>query len=287
MEKLEKLQSNLKEWQGSIKKGRERIKKKLTRELEMLLEEEKNDDTMEKIIDIKVHLNMEIDRDEIYWEQRARVNWLKVGDKNSTFFHKYALLNTISKLELDGGGKATEESMIKEVATLFFQKVFTSKGIGDLSHLLTGIKGRISPDINAELMSKFIEEEVYSALKEMGPTKTPGSDGFSVLFFQRSWHIIGKEVINFCMGILHNGKNLGTLNSTDIVLIPKTQNPTNLVNFKPISLCTVLYKIVAKTITNRLKEVIGRCIDAAQSAFIPRRLISNNVLLAYEILHTF
>ncbi|KAA3467611.1 reverse transcriptase [Gossypium australe] len=96
----------------------------------------------------------------------------------------------------------------------------------------------------------------------------------------------GKDVETFCLGILNDGKDFDSLNLTDIMLIPKIPNPTSLVNFKPISLCTVIYKIVTKTITNRLQEIIGRCIDSAQSAFAPGRLISNNVLLAYEILHT-
>lgn len=76
------------------------------------------------------------------------------------------------------------------------------------------------------------------------------------------------------------------LNLTEIILIPKTSNPTNLANLKPISLCTIIYKIIAKTIANRLQEFIGTCIDNAQNAFIPGRLISDNVLIAYEILHT-
>ncbi|KAA3486869.1 reverse transcriptase [Gossypium australe] len=135
-----------------------------------------------------------------------------------------------------------------------------SNGVGDLSHLLQGIEISISPDINAALLSDYTEEEVF----------------FDV-----------QKLLLFCLGILNNDQNLGKLNSTDIVLIPKTQNPANLANFRPISLCIVLYKIVAKTIANRLQEVIGGCIDAAQSAFIPGRLISDNVLLAYKILHKF
>ncbi|KAA3460299.1 reverse transcriptase [Gossypium australe] len=54
----------------------------------------------------------------------------------------------------------------------------------------------------------------------------------------------------------------------------------------PISLCTVIYKVVAKAIANQLQKVIDKCIDRVQSAFVPGQLITDNVLLAYEILHT-
>ncbi|KAA3462519.1 reverse transcriptase [Gossypium australe] len=74
LEKLKKLQVHLKDWSGSIKKKREGLKKKLTKELEVLMAKESDDDTIAKIIGTRVDLNMEIDRDEIYWEQRARVN---------------------------------------------------------------------------------------------------------------------------------------------------------------------------------------------------------------------
>lgn len=136
-------------------------------------------------------------------------------------------------------------------------------------------------------MTTYSAEEVYATLKGMGPTKASGHDGFPAIFFQKFWHIIGKETTNFCLEILNNGASIGTLNQTDIVLIPKIPNPISIVNFRPISLCSVIYKMVAKTIVNRLQAVIGRCIDAAQSAFVSGRLITDNVLLAYEILHTF
>ncbi|KAA3465418.1 reverse transcriptase [Gossypium australe] len=267
------------------------LKKKLMKELGMLLAKESDDDTIGKIIDTKVHLNMKIDRNEIYWEQRARTNWLKAGDENSAFFHKYASyqkkINAISRLELEEGGETTKQDKIVETTTSFFQKLFMSKGARDSSHLLQGIEESISPDINASLLSTFTKEEVFSALKEMGPTKALGLDGFPALFFQQYWHVVGKEFITFCLGILNNDQDFGKVNSTDIMLIPKIQNPSNLANFRPISLCTVLYKIVAKTIANRFQGIIGNCIDAAQSAFVPGRLIFYNILLAYKMLHTF
>lgn len=70
------------------------------------------------------------------------------------------------------------------------------------------------------------------------------------------------------------------------MLIPKIANPTNLKNHRPISLFNVIYKIIAKTVANRLQKVLDGCIDDAQSAYVPGRLISDNVLLAYEV-HSF
>ncbi|KAH1084561.1 hypothetical protein J1N35_024322 [Gossypium stocksii] len=106
-EKIESLQADLKVWARVIKKGRDGLKQKLMKELEMLLAKERTDETMGEIVDTKIHLSIEIDKDEAYWEQRPRANYLKAGDKNTTFFHRFASfrkrINTISKLELDGG----------------------------------------------------------------------------------------------------------------------------------------------------------------------------------------
>ncbi|KAA3461662.1 reverse transcriptase [Gossypium australe] len=80
---------------------------------------------------------------------------------------------------------------------------------------------------------------------------------------------------------------MDNLNVTNIVLIPKTQNPINMTSFRPISLCKVIYKVVSKMVANHLQMVLDLCIDSFQSAFVLGRLISDNILLAYEILHTF
>ncbi|KAA3468576.1 reverse transcriptase [Gossypium australe] len=266
-------------------------KRRLTKELEVLLMEDRDEEILAKIIDKKIYLNMEIDKDEVYWEQRARANWLQFGDRNTAYFHKCATtrrrVNFINKLSLDDGREITDDLSLKEEAKTYFENLFSSKGAANPSKVLEGIKRSISYEMNECLQSPFREEEVRTALNGIRPTKAPGPDSFPALFFQKYWHIVGKEVLEFCLGILNGGEGVEATNMTDIMLIPKVQKPTTLVNFRPISLCTVLYKLIAKTIANRMQDVMGHCIDKTQGAFVPGRLISDNVLLAYEILHTF
>lgn len=70
------------------------------------------------------------------------------------------------------------------------------------------------------------------------------------------------------------------------MLISKVYQPTEMTQFRPISLCNVLYKVIVKVIVNRFRTLLDDCINEAQAKFVPSRQIIDNVLIAYEIFHS-
>lgn len=75
------------------------------------------------------------------------------------------------------------------------------------------------------------------------------------------------------------------LNDTNVVLILKKENAQRMTELKPIALCNVLYKILAKVLENRLKVVLSSIISENQSTFFLGRNISDNVLVVFEIIY--
>ena len=100
------------------------------------------------------------------------------------------------------------------------------------------------------------ETEVLSILKAMAPSKAPGPDGIPTLFFQKFWGIIGTDVSALVIDFLNKGIILDGFNHTNIALIPKVKDAKNMTQFRPISLCNVVYKIAYKMVANRLKQVL-------------------------------
>ncbi|KAK3204934.1 hypothetical protein Dsin_018980 [Dipteronia sinensis] len=110
--------------------------------------------------------------------------------------------------------------------------------------------------------------------------------GFHAMFFQKLKSVIGKDFSDVCLRILNDAASIREFNFTNVILIPKLHNPTSPNDFWTIALCSVVYKTVAKILESRLKNLLPELISPHQSAFVPGRQIFDNVLVAFESLHS-
>ena len=93
------------------------------------------------------------------------------------------------------------------------------------------------------------------------------------------------DVTQVVLSSLNSRSILISINHTFITLIPTIQNPEKVTDFRPISLCNVIYKIISKVLANRLKPMLHSIISKTQNAFIVDRLITDNILIVFESLH--
>ena len=113
--------------------------------------------------------------------------------------------------------------------------------------------------------------EVRSAVMSMQSLKAPGSDGFHVFFYNQYWEVVRYDVCHLVQIAFSSGSFDPALAETLLVLIPKVDNPNHLKNFRPISLCNVIYKIITKVLVNCLRKFLPRIVSPLQGYFIPGR----------------
>lgn len=196
-------------------------------------------------------------REENFWKQKSRENWLESGDKNTKFFHNSTkhrrLVNRITKIKTKSGAPSYSLDVICAEAIEYFMNIFNNQDGSRLplrNEVLKSIPKIINKDHNQILNAKFSKIEIKKALFQMNPDKAPGPDGFSAAFFQKCWHFIRDEVTEALEGNMNSGKILKELNNTFIALIPKKDKAENFEEFRPIALCNTLYKLLTKTIAN-------------------------------------
>ena len=109
-----------------------------------------------------------------------------------------------------------------------------------------------------------------------------GSDGFSICFYRKCWHLIKKDLVSLITWTHSKGEIGGATKSTFLSLIPKDPNPSSIKHFRPISLCNSSYKFVSKILSLWLKSLIPDLISPNQGRFISRQQINDNILSVQE-----
>ncbi|RVW69351.1 Transposon TX1 uncharacterized 149 kDa protein [Vitis vinifera] len=225
-------------------------------------------------------------REEIHWRQKARVKWVKEGDCNSKFFHKVANgrrnRKYIKTLENERGLVLNNAESITKEILLYFEKLYANP-IGE-SWSIEGLDwSPISEESAISLDAPFTEEEISKAIFQMDRDKAPGLDGFTIAVFQDCWDVIKEDLVRVFAEFHRSGVINQSTNVSFIVLLPKKSTTKKISDFRPISLITSLYKIIAKVLSGRLRGVLHETIHSTQGAFVQGRQIMDAVLIANEI----
>ena len=224
------------------------------------------------------------------WLQHSKTLWAVQGDRNTRFFHSKTTnryrKNFIHKLRNPNKQWIAKNEEVADILIQYYKELFTSANPTFLEEFLLSINTQVSAQMNNKLLADFKAWEVHEAVKQMGPFKALGLDGMPPIFFQHFWLLVGDEVTTSVLQFLNTATFPCHLNHTFISLIPKVKNPKLVSEFRPISLCNVLYKIFSKVLANRLNKVLPTLITEHQSAFTKSCLISDNILIAFKSLHS-
>ena len=137
-----------------------------------------------------------------------------------------------------------------------------------------------SDEIKEALIKIPSEEEIKGIFFSMPKSKAPGPDDFPADFFWESWSVVGNDSVQAVKEFFQGGRILRGFNETAISLIPKVVGVDKLNLFRPIALCTTIYKVIAREIKKKLQLVVDGIVQRNQVGFIQKRLMCENVLLA-------
>ncbi|KAF7842169.1 reverse transcriptase [Senna tora] len=216
------------------------------------------------LVELEQNLALEyqkiLNQEEELWASKARLDWMSLGDSNTSFFHASVIMrrriNRISALKDNVGNWVFEGEGIKHLIVNYFDFCFKESPVSNFPFNLN--LSPLSNTLFADLNKIPSNEEIRLALWSLKPFKAARFDGFQPGFFQACWEFMGEKICREIKMRFQLSNIPPDWNKSLICLIPKINNPSELKNFRPISLCTTLYKIVSKIIVNRLKPLIGK-----------------------------
>jgi len=297
MENIKKLKSIIKSW-SFLKKQREEAELiQLEKELSQVYDSEgggfRSQEEKEDLIRKEERRNILLKEKEETWRLKSRAIWLESGDENTKFFHAYAKgrksANTIWKLENSDGRVENSFEGMANIGVSHFQNLFKANNqasIEEVVRLAQLFPGFVNEEENQKLFEKVTEDELKEALNSFQKDKSPGPDGWTIEFFQELYEFLGKDILRVVEDSRQSGRIPASMNSTFIALIPKTDNPTSLDEFRPISLCNCIYKIISKIIARRIKGILSSNISMEQFGFLKGRQIHEAIGVAQEGLHS-
>ena len=238
---------------------------------------------------IAEHLSLELEKLLV----KTKLQKIEHDEKPTAYFYKRlqsrAEKQCIEKVIDGNGDMTTESSKILEECANFYQKLYhsdPSKISMDLQNkMLEKLTRQISANTKSRLENEISVEELALALKNMPDGKSPGSDGLNAEFYKK----FQDKLLPILADVAIESKNIGQMTDTQrgaiLALLYKNKGvKEDLNNWRPISLLCVDYKIITKSLANRIQAAMSEIIDQSQTACIRNRSINNNLWLLRDVI---
>jgi hypothetical protein len=230
-----------------------------------------------------------LSRQEVFWQEKARLNWHIEGDRNTKYFHKLTKIKTSTKTITslqDGEHVITEQPRIAEHIVSYYKNLFSSNFVLQDSRLVDEvIPHLITDDVNNLLTMLPSADEIKAAVFSLNKDSAPGPDGFGAFFFQHYWDIVHRDVVNAVLEFFTTGWIMPGYNSNIIALLPKTPNALSIDQYRPIAMANFKFKIISKIIADRLATIMPSIVSVEQKGFIHDRNIKDCLCTASEAIN--
>lgn len=265
--------------------------------MRVLIKSTQTDSVRARIVDLQTRYQHYVAAQEAYWIQRSRLNWNLQGDQNTRFFHMTVKVrrrrNRIQVIQNKEGDWFVKEEEIRRLFVNHFKEIYKEDQT-DRQYCLHRLSEKIGDQIvrvpECEIQGLQMiptELEIQRVVFALGPTKAPGPNGMNASLIQKHWGTFGPTVTKEVMLFFQTGIMKPVIAHSNLILIPKIDAPLRVTDFRPISVCNLLYKVISKLIARRMQPLMANMIANTQTAFIPGREISENVILLREIIHSF
>ncbi|VFR02689.1 unnamed protein product [Cuscuta campestris] len=228
-------------------------------------------------------------KEEIYWAQKANINWLKNGDASTKYFHsvprakRHSLkINSVKNMQ---GVNLTSEVDISNAAVEYFTNIFKFRPVGQLNQALEHIHTNITLDDNLSLTKIPNKEDIKSSIWKLYASSAAGPDGFNGTFFRHCWSTIHLHVTKVVQEYFIGVPIPQVFGSTTITLLPKKETYTSFDYYRPLSLSTFFSKIITRILSDRLKLLLHKLISKEQVAYQIGKDIEEHILLTKEMVH--
>ncbi|KAH6759640.1 hypothetical protein C2S51_000189 [Perilla frutescens var. frutescens] len=191
--------------------------------------------------------------EEDFWCQKSAIRWVAEGERNTYFFQ----------------GSVKQKHCKARIHSIQANDIQTLPDSVD----------------RAQLCAASSVDEIRATFFRICNDSVSDPDGFFSLFFQSCWDIVAPDVVVAVLDFSDGFPLPRSFTATTIILLPKQPHPQSWADFHPISLCNVTNKIISKILNARLAPLLHLLLMPNQSGFVQGRLISDNILLAQELIH--